>query len=235
MSVEAWIDTLRGPVFWAALTFMLLGLARHVVITVWSIVRSYRRAADKDMPVLQLMRATLRWMIPIDRLHDRWLYSITTVALHAAVLLVPIFLAGHIALWQSGLGISWPALPNALATTLTIVGIVAAVAVVIQRLASAQSRALSRAQDLLIPLLVATPFASGFFVMHPLWNPFSYQAALLVHVLSADVLLFLIPLTKLSHMVLLPATQLVSELAWHFPADAGRRVGQTLGKADEPI
>ena len=94
---------------------------------------------------------------------------------------------------------------------------------------------LSRFQDYALPLLIALPFASGFLVMHPAWSPFSRDAALLVHVLSADVLLFLIPLTKLNHMVLLPTTQLVSELAWHFPPDAGHHVAVALGKVNEPI
>jgi hypothetical protein len=53
--------------------------------------------------------------------------------------------------------------------------------------------------------------------------------------LSANLLLVLIPLTKLSHMVLLPATQLVTELAWHFPPDAGSKVAVSLGKESEPI
>ena len=47
--------------------------------------------------------------------------------------------------------------------------------------------------------------------------------------------MFLVPMTKLSHMTLLPFTQLVSQLAWHFPQDAGKRVGVTLGKESEPI
>jgi len=236
MSIDVCIEWLRGPVFWAALAFMFLGLGRHLAITVWAIVRTYRRAADKTIPVRQVLRATLKWtLLPFDRLGNRLLYGLSTLAFHASVILVPIFLAGHIALWRSGLGLSWPAIPNPLATTLTIVAVAAAVAIVIQRLASSESRALSRFQDLVMPLVVAMPFAFGFLVMHPPWNPFSYEVALFAHLLSADLLLFLVPLTKLSHMVLLPTTQLVSELAWHFPADAGSRVGQTLGKANEPI
>jgi nitrate reductase gamma subunit len=235
MSIDVWIEWLRGPVFWAALAFMFLGLGRHLAITVWAILRAYRRAADKKIPVRQVLRATLTWTLPFDRLGNRLLYGLSTLAFHVSVILVPVFLAGHIALWQSGLGLSWPAIPNTLATTLTVVAIVAAVAIVVQRLASPESRALSRVQDFVMPLLVAVPFVFGFLVMHPSWNPLSYEIALLAHVLSADLLLFLVPLTKLSHMVLLPTTQLVSELAWHFPADAGARVGQTLGKANEPI
>ncbi len=45
----------------------------------------------------------------------------------------------------------------------------------------------------------------------------------------------LIPLTKLSHMVLIPGVQLVSEVAWHWPPDAGSKLAVTLGKENEPI
>ena len=71
--------------------------------------------------------------------------------------------------------------------------------------------------------------------MHPALNPLPFEATLLAHVLSANLLLVLIPLTKLSHMILLPITQLVSELAWHFPPDAGSKVAVTLKKQSEPI
>jgi nitrate reductase gamma subunit len=121
------------------------------------------------------------------------------------------------------------------ATTLTWIVIAAAVAVVIQRAGAKDSRALGRFQDYALPLFIAVPFLSGFLVMHPAWNPFSRDPTLLIHVVSADLLIFMVPLTKLSHMILLPFTQLVSELAWHFPSDAGSRVAVTLGKENEPI
>lgn len=233
--MEFWLGLLRGPVFWAGLAFLVLGLGRHVAITVWGIVRTYHRAGDRKIPVGQVLLATLKWLIPINRLGNRLLYSLSTLVFHISIILVPIFLAGHIELWRNGVGLSWPALPNALATTLTVVAILAAVAIVIQRVVSKASRALSRFQDFVMPLVIAVPFASGLLAMHPEWHPFSHDLVMLVHVASGDLLFFLIPLTKLSHMVLLPSTQLVSELAWHFAPDAGSRVGAALGKANEPV
>ena len=61
------------------------------------------------------------------------------------------------------------------------------------------------------------------------------DAALLTHVLCGDLLILLVPVSKLSHMALLPLTQLVSELSWHFPPDAGHRVAVVLGKEQEPV
>jgi nitrate reductase gamma subunit len=215
--------------------FMLLGLLRQLGLTLWEGLRAYRRAGDKKVPFGRVVLATLEWLLPFKRLRNRWLYSLTTLLFHVGVILVPLFLAGHIELWEAALGISWPALSNSLATTLTLIVMGAALAVVVQRAATRESRSLSRFQDYALPLFIIVPFLSGFLVMHPVWNPFSRDPVLLVHVLSADLLIFLVPLTKLSHMALLPFTQLISQLAWHFPPDAGRRVAVTLGKENEAI
>ena len=39
--------------------------------------------------------------------------------------------------------------------------------------------------------------------------------------MSGNLIFILIPFTKLSHAVLFPATQLVSEMGWHLAADSG--------------
>jgi hypothetical protein len=233
--MDGWLHVARGPLFQAALAFMLLGLARQLALTLWEAARAYRRAGDRAIPTDQVMRATARWLVPLGRLRDRWPYSLTTLVFHVGVILVPLFLAGHIALWQRGIGLAWPALPNVVATGLTLAVIATALAVVAMRAASRATRPLGRFQDYALPLIVGVGFGSGFLVMHPAWNPFPADPTLLIHVLSADLLLVLVPLTKLSHMILLPLTQLVSELAWHFPPDAGVRVAAALGKENEPI
>ncbi len=233
--MESWLEWARGPAFLFALAFMLLGLARHVTLTMWEVTRAMYRAGDKTLPYRQIFMATLKWLFPVEKLRDRLFLSLTSVSFHIAILIVPIFLGGHMALWARGLGISWPAIPNHLADVLTMVAIITAVTLVIQRAAARPTRALSRFQDYAIPLMVAVPFVSGFLVMHPATHAFSYEAVLLVHVMSANVLLLLVPITKLSHMALMPVVQLVSEVAWHWPADAGSKLAVTLGKEDEPV
>jgi nitrate reductase gamma subunit len=233
--MDVWLRLAMGPLFWTALAFMIFGLLRHLALALWEGAMAYRKAGDKHIPVGQVVENTLRWLIPLGRLRNRWVYSLTTLLFHAGVILVPVFLAGHIALWEKGLGIAWPGLPNSVATVLTLAVLATILAIVVQRVWAGDSRALGRFQDYALPLFIAVPFATGFLVMHPAWNPFNRDPTLLVHVLSADLLIFLVPLTKLSHMILLPLTQLISELAWHFPSDAGSRVAVTLGKENEPI
>ena len=214
---------------------MVLGLIRHIVVTVSEMLKMVGRAGNKDVAYRQVFAATMKWLFPVGQIRQRFFFSITSLMFHVAIIVVPIFLAGHIALWKSGTGLSWPAISNGLADVLTITAVATAVLLVLQRAAARDSRALSGFKDYALPFLIAVPFVAGFLVMHPTWNPFSYELALLVHIMSANVLLILIPLTKLSHMVLLPATQLVSELGWHFPPDAGRKVAVDLGKEGQPI
>jgi len=233
--MDAWIDFARGPLFLFALTFMVLGMLRHLVLTAFELWRAMRRAGDKHLPKGQIFSATVKWLFPLTKMKNRFFYSLTSVVFHVAILIVPVFLAGHVALWARGTGLSWPAIPNEVADVLTILAVVTAVALVLQRLAAKATRKLSRLQDFLIPLLVALPFVSGLFVMHPAASPFSYKASLLLHVLSAELIFILMPLTKLSHAVLMPSLQLVSEVGWHFPPDAGSRLATSLGKEGESI
>ncbi len=233
--MEYWLEWARGPAFIFSFSFMILGLGRHLALTLWEIGRVYRRAGDKSLPIRQIIRNTLQWLFPAGRVLQSPLFSLTSVLFHIAILIVPIFLAGHIALWFRGVGVSWPAIPNALADVLTIVAVITAVALVVQRLAARSTRALSRFRDYALPLIIALPFVSGFMVMHPTFNPYSYSSILFIHVMSANMLMIFIPLTKLIHVVLLPSVQLVSELGWHWPADAGSKLAFELGKEGEPV
>jgi nitrate reductase gamma subunit len=233
--METWLNWARGPFFWAALTFMILGLFRHVFVTTWEIRRVMGRAGDKRLPYRKIIKATASWLFPFAKLRNRMFFGLTSLVFHISIIVVPIFLAGHIALWRRGAGISWAAIPNGLADVLTIAAVVTALLLILQRATARDTRSLSRFTDYILPLVIAVPFVTGFLVMHPAWNPFAYEGTLLVHVMSANVLMILMPLTKLSHAVLLPGTQLVSEVAWRWPADGGSKVGIALGKEGESV
>jgi hypothetical protein len=230
IEMEQLVAWARGPAFIFSFTFMTLGLLRHVSLTLWQLWKAWRKAGDKSLPLKQVVLATLRWMFPAGRLKEEPLFSATSILFHVAILIVPVFLAGHVALWARGIGVSWPAVSNQVADVLTIVAVVTAAALLIQRLAARATRSLSRFQDYILPLIIALPFVSGFLVMHPSWNPFSFNAVLFIHVMSANLVMILIPVTKLTHAALFPDLQLVSEMGWHWPPDAGSKLAATLGK-----
>ena len=103
------------------------------------------------------------------------------------------------------------------------------------RVAVKSARKLSRAQDVLILVALLTTILFGFLAAHPTKSPFDARAMLLFHILGGNLVLVLIPTTKIAHCVLYPFTQLLFQLGWHFPAETGRHVAVALAKEDEPI
>jgi nitrate reductase gamma subunit len=177
----------------------------------------------------------LKWLFPFKQLNNRLWYSIFSVSFHVGLILTPLFLGAHIMLWKRGIGIGWPGLTQSLADGLTILTVAAGIGLIIGRLANPFSRRISRFQDFALPPLLIIPFISGFLAMHPAINPLPYNVAMLIHVLSGDLIFILIPFTKMAHCVLLPTTQLVAEVGWHFPADQGENVAIALHKETEPV
>lgn len=233
--MNAWLEWARGPAFIFCFSFMVLGLMRHVALTVWETTRIMRRAGDKSLPLANIARATLAWLFPARAIRREGLFTATSILFHAAILIVPVFLAGHVALWTRGIGLTWPALPSVVADVLTILAVVTAAALAILRITAKATRAITKPADYALLVAVALPFITGFLVMHPAFDPFGYERVLFLHVMSGNLVFVLLPTTKLAHAALLPGTQLVAEVGWHWPADSGNRVGRALGKEAEPV
>jgi nitrate reductase gamma subunit len=236
--MEQWLEWARGPVFRACFVVMLLGLARALVLNTVSIASLIHDSRKNGRTVAwgPVLNATLQWMFPVKKgFEARAVFSITSMLFHVCIIITPIFLGAHILLWERGLGISWPALGNLAADYLTLLGILTGAVLVAQRVGSSASRAISRGQDYFLPVLILVPFVTGYLGMHPNINPFGYTGTMLVHVMSANLIFLLIPFTKMSHVVLFPGTQLISEMGWHLKPGGGQQVAIALGKENEPI
>jgi nitrate reductase gamma subunit len=234
--VAAWIEFGRGPLFRLCFALMLLGLLRIFALTLAGVVETYRRSPDKIVPWKAIAKQTLAWLVPVGKLWTkRPVYSTVSVLFHAGLLLVPFFLAAHVLLWKRSAGFAWPALPQPVADWLTLVTIAALLGLLIGRLAHAAARSLSRFQDYAWLVLLAVPFLTGYICAHAAIGPKGYQTAMLLHVYSANLLMAVIPFSKIAHCVLAPLSQLVTGVAWKFPAGAGDRVAATLGHADQPV
>jgi hypothetical protein len=234
------MDTLiefgRGPLFRFALALAVLGLIRLVVLSLWGMRQILRHAGDKRLDLGAVIQRTLVNLNPVRWFRgNRAVYSVVSTLFHVGLILVPIFLAGHIRLWRRGIGIGWVSLPASLADVLTILTLVTALLLIVGRAWYAASRGLSRMQDWLLPLLIALEFLSGYLLAHPASNPLDLQLVTFVHVGVGDLLLIVTPFTKIAHCALLPISQLVSELAWRFVPGAGHEVVKTLGKEGQPI
>ena len=236
MSLETLLEFVRGPLFRLTFALMLLGLARVLLLDLWGIIEAYRRAGDRRLPWTLIVSRTLGWLFPVRRLlRIRPIYSTWAVLLHVGLLAVPIFVSQHVRLWEREIGFRWVALPRAWAETLTIITIIAGLAIFLGRIGSRQARAISRKQDYLWPLVLIVPFVTGFVCANLQVGARLYQASMLVHILSGELIFVLLPFTKIAHCILLPLSQVVSTLAWKFPARVDEDVCITLDKKGAPV
>jgi nitrate reductase gamma subunit len=117
---------------------------------------------------------------------------------------MPIFISGHVILFQKAWGIGWSALPERISDAFTIVIITACMFLFLRRLIKREVRYLTTPSDFLILAIVFAPFITGFLAFHQFEN---YRLWLILHILSGEIMLMAIPFSRLSHMLYGPFTR----------------------------
>jgi nitrate reductase gamma subunit len=194
-----------GPLVWVAFIIFFGG-------SIYRLVSMALLAKKKDGVVFEYfnfkyaLRSILHWIIPFAstnwRLHP-WM-TIVTFAFHICLIFTPVFLFAHIILIKESWDISWWAMPDGLADILTLVVIGSCVFFFIRRKVLPEVKYLTSTSDYVILVLIALPFITGFWTYHQ-WPASEFMGIL--HILSGEVMLAVIPFTKLSHMLFFPITR----------------------------
>ena len=138
--------------------------------------------------------------------------KVASILFHVGIVIVPIFLADHVLLFSRGFGLGIPSLSARIADVLTLTVITTGLYLFGFRVVNRTARNLSGRIDYFIVAAATLPFISGYLASHPESCPLSYEALMLVHVLSAEALFLLLPTTKLAHVVLFPFDRLPGNL-----------------------
>ncbi len=118
---------------------------------------------------------------------------------HIAFFVVLLFLLPHIKLFQSIIGIHWPALPTPVVDLVAVAGIIALLVSLAHRLLDPVRRFLSRFGDYLAWTVTFLPLLTGYMSYHHLF--IDYTLMLSIHIMSVELLLIIFPFTKLTHMM----------------------------------
>jgi hypothetical protein len=225
--MQAWIDFAKGPLFAFTFLFMILGLARQVVLQLYFLTAKKGRRL-RDVSWGTMLKETLSWLIPFrHNVPGTGVFSAASFLMHIGVLLVPLFLVDHIVLWEGFLGVDLPAMGPGLADVLTLLTIGCVLALLAFRLFTTRHRVVSTPWDYFLLGMVLLPFLSGFLASHPAVNPLSWDVMFLTHLLSAEVLFVLVPTTKLAHVVLFFFDR-ISGVHWQLRPGAGDKVAEAL-------
>ena len=191
---------LTGPALWFAFVFFIGGLFVRMAI-LFRLSRKKDRVVYNHFSFSWGLRSILHWMIPWGSasMRQQPFFILVAFAFHLSLLAVPLFLDAHRVLWDEAFGVSLWSVPDALADGMTVVLMAAAVFLFVRRLIRPEVRILSSAWDYALLILTVLPFLTGFLAYHQ-WGP--YELLLILHILLGEILLILIPLTKLGHMLL---------------------------------
>ncbi len=225
--MEAWIEFAKGHLFAATFLIMILGLARHVVMQIYSLIaRKGKRL--RNVPWRKILLDTLSWAVPVRHMIPGTVFfSSVSFFSHIGIIIVPLFLADHIVMWEQLIGINLPQIGNGVADFLTLFTIATLLLLLYCRTFIRRQRAVSASSDYVLLVMVIIPFATGYMASHPSVNPLSWEVMMLTHMLSAELLFLIIPFTKLAHIVLFIFDR-ISELHWQLRPGAGDKVAESL-------
>ncbi|CCH48184.1 TmcC family electron transfer complex membrane anchor subunit [Pseudodesulfovibrio piezophilus] len=194
-----------GPLAWVAWAIFILGSA-YRLISMYSLARKKDGSSIAYMSWPYGIRSIMRWLIPFGTMGWKVdpLMTVTTFAFHICFILVAVFLSAHVVLWDTAFGVSLWSLPTEAGDIISFIVIAACVVFALRRLFLPHVRSVTRTKDWVALGLVVLPFITGVLAYHQV-GPALLMT--LLHVLSGELLLALIPFTRLSHALFVVFTR----------------------------
>jgi nitrate reductase gamma subunit len=191
---------LSGPAVWIAFTIFFGGLLFRIAY-LFGLSRERDRVFYNHMSAKWGFQSILRWLLPLGSvsLRNQPVFSIVFYVFHVCLLAVPLFLLAHNTLWHEAFGASLWSMPDSLADILTMVFLACFVFLFVRRLVRPEVRILTSLWDYTLLILTMLPFLTGLLAYHQI-GP--YSTMLVLHILFAEILLIVIPFSKLGHVIL---------------------------------
>ena len=185
----------------SALNWAMMIFAAGVVLRLFEIFGLGRKAdlarPRTDSPGSGLRTVFMRSLPAEGMLKREPVTYISGYVFHTGLFLAIFFFAPHIAFFRNMTGLQWPNLPSALVDAAVVASIVALSVLLAHRLNNAVKRLLSTAGDYVAWLVTLLPLLTGYLAYHHLFLEYTLMLAL--HIFSVELLLVVLPFTKLFH------------------------------------
>jgi formate hydrogenlyase subunit 6/NADH:ubiquinone oxidoreductase subunit I len=189
MDLDSFVE---GPLFWIVSLVFLLAVAARLAFFISKIIVSSR---GKESGVAYALAIFGRFLLPFHKaVPKKPLYAALRYIFHGCLFVVPVWLSGHISLWEmSRFEWSWTSLPSAWADGMTLTLLFIAGYFIIRRVASPRLRSDSSTRDFLVIIFAGLPFLTGYFLAHGAFEeiPFLAENMRLIHVLSAEAMILM--------------------------------------------
>ncbi|MBU1223856.1 MAG: hypothetical protein KKA22_12045 [Gammaproteobacteria bacterium] len=187
----------RGTGLDIAVGIFLLGVLWRL-IEIYTLGRKKDLAAPRHAAGASGLHTVFRRSLPPPGMLKRSPVSYIGGYIFHIGLAVIVFLgAPHILLITNLTGLSWPGLPTQFIDLVTVVTMAAMVVMLVDRINKPVKRFLSTFEDWFTWAVTFLPVLTGWLAVQHLLLPYTTMLAL--HILSAEILLVVLPFTKLFH------------------------------------
>ncbi len=197
MNEMQFLTWVRGTGLNIAVGIFLLGV-------LWRLIEIYGLGRKKDLSAPRhvsgasgLNTVFRRSLPPEGMLKTSPVTYIGGYTFHIGLAIVVFLFAPHIKLIESLVGVSWPGLPSQFIDLVAVITIAAMVVVLADRINRPVKRYLSTFGDWFTWLVTFLPLLTGWLAVRHLLLP--YTSMLALHILSVEILLIVLPFTKLFH------------------------------------
>lgn len=197
-------DFVTGPLLWLSFGVFLIGLMVRFILYIkglnWQMDR-VTYTVNVSYGIKGALRSILFWLVPFGTRSWRMYpgFTLMVFTFHIGLIFSPLLLPAHNILIQQAWGVSLPTISESGADLLTIAVMIAAVFIILRRIALPEVRILTKPYDFLVLAIAVAPFATGFLAYHQVSD---YRFWLTLHILCGEIMLIAIPFTKLSHFLL---------------------------------
>ncbi|MBN1276496.1 MAG: 4Fe-4S binding protein [Deltaproteobacteria bacterium] len=182
----------EGPLLWIVFIILAISIFCRLSFFFSSIIKS---AGHKDVKSAYTVAMLGRSLVPFHMGTIKMpLYAALRYVFHVCLLVVPVWLSGHISLWEeSRFEISWIELPDKWADWMTLVLLGLAAWFIIRRSLFKDIRVKSSIRDYFIILITALPFLTGWFLTHGTIDslPFFGENITLIHMLTGEAMILM--------------------------------------------
>jgi nitrate reductase gamma subunit len=156
-------EFVTGPLAWLAFGIFFIGILVRGICYFKGLNWQLDRVAYREHLSYGLkgaIRSVLYWLIPFGTRSWRYYPFMTMIVFvfQFGLLFTPVFLKGHNILLQQKWGFSLPTISEGAADTLTILMLVAAMFLLLRRIALPEVRILTKAYDILVWAIAVAPF-----------------------------------------------------------------------------
>lgn len=198
MTAEALLTWARGPGFDWALAIFVLGMLLRL-FEVLSLGKKPDLAEGRGSGLNGALKTIISRSWPRSSVFAREPLRIINGYIFHLGFFVVLFLYGpHIALFETTLGLSWPALSTGVVDAVAVITIASLLLALAMRLTSPVLKQISTAGDYIAWLVTLLPVLTGYLAYNHMLLP--YTSMLAIHILSVELLLVVAPFSKLTHI-----------------------------------